>query len=104
MSELYELVKKTEALCSALPEVVDRLVSLEGLHEQGELCNSLQPQDTHGFVSHGKLCFNSCISLSLVYCNLFKDGYHLESNGVDNFLWIKVSTCAMQFQRLSCHT
>lgn len=34
VTELYELVKKTEALSSAIPEVVDRLVSLEGLHEQ----------------------------------------------------------------------
>jgi len=34
VTELYELVKKSETLCSALPEVVDRLVSLEDLHEQ----------------------------------------------------------------------
>lgn len=36
VSDLYELVKKSEVLCSALPEVVDRLVSLEGLHEQAQ--------------------------------------------------------------------
>ncbi|XP_066973011.1 dynactin subunit 2 isoform X2 [Macrobrachium rosenbergii] len=34
VTELYELVKKTESLCSAVPEVVDRLVSLETLHDQ----------------------------------------------------------------------
>ncbi|KAK4325893.1 hypothetical protein Pmani_003550 [Petrolisthes manimaculis] len=34
VSELYELAKKTEALCSALPEVVNRLKSLEALHNQ----------------------------------------------------------------------
>ncbi|XP_042869070.1 dynactin subunit 2-like [Penaeus japonicus] len=46
VSELYELVKKTEALCSALPEVVDRLVSLEGLHEQAmQFSGSLKQLD-----------------------------------------------------------
>ncbi|KAK7085465.1 Dynactin subunit 2, partial [Halocaridina rubra] len=34
VTELYELVKKTEALSSTVPEVVERLVSLEGLHDQ----------------------------------------------------------------------
>ncbi|XP_053645230.1 dynactin subunit 2 isoform X2 [Cherax quadricarinatus] len=34
VSELYELVKKTEGLCSTLPEVVKRLMSLEAMHEQ----------------------------------------------------------------------
>ncbi|XP_071530050.1 dynactin subunit 2 [Panulirus ornatus] len=46
VSELYELVKKTEALCSALPEVVDRLVSLEALHDQAmQFSGSLKQLD-----------------------------------------------------------
>ncbi|KAG7174399.1 dynactin subunit 2-like [Homarus americanus] len=46
VSELYELVKKTEALCSALPEVVNRLVSLEALHEQAmQFSGSLKQLD-----------------------------------------------------------
>ena len=33
--ELYELVKKWNAVSETLPHVVDRLVSLKDLHEQG---------------------------------------------------------------------
>ena len=36
MNELYELMKKSEVLCSALPEIVDRMVSLEALHDEGK--------------------------------------------------------------------
>ncbi|KAG0711902.1 Dynactin subunit 2-A [Chionoecetes opilio] len=46
VSELYELVKKTESLCSALPEVVNRLVSLEALHDQAmQFSGSLKQLD-----------------------------------------------------------
>lgn len=46
VSELYELVKKTETLCSALPEVVNRLVSLEALHDQAmQFSGSLKQLD-----------------------------------------------------------
>ena len=33
--ELYELVKKWNSVAETLPNVVDRLVSLKDLHEQG---------------------------------------------------------------------
>lgn len=33
--ELYELVKKWNSVSETLPHVVDRLVSLKDLHEQG---------------------------------------------------------------------
>uniref|UniRef100_A0A0P4WA46 Dynactin subunit 2 n=1 Tax=Scylla olivacea TaxID=85551 RepID=A0A0P4WA46_SCYOL len=46
VSELYELVKKIETLCSALPEVVNRLVSLEALHDQAmQFSGSLKQLD-----------------------------------------------------------
>lgn len=35
ISELYELVKKWETTAEILPQVVDRLLSLKELHEQG---------------------------------------------------------------------
>ena len=35
VSELYELVKKWEAVGDSLPQVVDRMVALKDLHEQG---------------------------------------------------------------------
>jgi len=34
VSELYELLKKTEMLCTELPDIVDRMVVLKELHEQ----------------------------------------------------------------------
>ena len=34
IAELYESMKKTEALCSSVPAVMERLMALEGLHEQ----------------------------------------------------------------------
>lgn len=34
ISELYELVQKSEGMSSALPDIVDRLETLEGLHDQ----------------------------------------------------------------------
>uniref|UniRef100_A0A6A7FV30 Dynactin subunit 2-like n=1 Tax=Hirondellea gigas TaxID=1518452 RepID=A0A6A7FV30_9CRUS len=43
VQELYELVQKCDVLCSALPEVVERLVALQGLHhEAGEFGRTLQ--------------------------------------------------------------
>ena len=35
ISELYDLVHQSESMAAALPEVVDRLEALQGLHEQG---------------------------------------------------------------------
>jgi hypothetical protein len=35
ISELYDLVHQSESMASALPEVVDRLEALQGLHDQG---------------------------------------------------------------------
>ena len=35
ISELYDLVQRSEGTAQALPEVVDRLDALQGLHEQG---------------------------------------------------------------------
>ena len=35
ISELYDLVHQSESMAVALPEVVDRLEALQGLHEQG---------------------------------------------------------------------
>ncbi|CAL4063134.1 unnamed protein product [Meganyctiphanes norvegica] len=62
VSELYELVKKSETLCSALPEVVDRLVSLEDLHEQAmqfsrsvKQLDSAQSQLTNALQSNADL-------------------------------------------------
>ena len=37
VDRLYELVQRSEGLSQALPEVVDRMDALQGLHEQGEL-------------------------------------------------------------------
>lgn len=38
VNELYELVKKTETLSQILPQTLDRLLSLESLHIQGNVC------------------------------------------------------------------
>ena len=35
ISELYDLVQRSEGTAQALPEVVDRLDALQGLHDQG---------------------------------------------------------------------
>lgn len=35
IAELYELAKKVDDLSTSLPQVVERLVSLKDLHEQG---------------------------------------------------------------------
>ena len=35
INELYELSKKVDELSTSLPQVVERLVSLKELHEQG---------------------------------------------------------------------
>jgi len=37
ISELYDLVHQSESMAAALPEVVDRLETLQGLHEQGSI-------------------------------------------------------------------
>ncbi|RXG53173.1 Dynactin subunit 2, partial [Armadillidium vulgare] len=37
VSELYDLMKKCEVLTAALPEIVDRLSSVENLHQEGVL-------------------------------------------------------------------
>ena len=34
---MFELTKKWEATAESLPQVVDRLVSLQDLHEQGKI-------------------------------------------------------------------
>ena len=36
ISELYDLVHQSESMAAALPEVVDRLEALQGLHDQGK--------------------------------------------------------------------
>ena len=36
VEELHELLQKCEVLCSALPDVVERLVALQGLHHEGK--------------------------------------------------------------------
>ena len=36
VNELYETVQKVESVGKVLPAVVDRLESLQGLHDQGE--------------------------------------------------------------------
>jgi hypothetical protein len=36
ISELYDLVHQSESMAEALPEVVDRLEALQGLHNQGQ--------------------------------------------------------------------
>jgi dynactin-2 len=36
LNTLYDLVQKSEAMGAALPELVDRLDALQGLHEKGE--------------------------------------------------------------------
>ncbi|XP_076049147.1 dynactin subunit 2 [Oratosquilla oratoria] len=46
INELYDLVKNSEALCCALPEVLDRLVSIEALHDQAmQFSKSLKQLD-----------------------------------------------------------
>jgi dynactin-2 len=47
VSELYELLKKTDALCASLPQVADRLVILKELHEQAlQFTKALTQLDT----------------------------------------------------------
>ena len=36
ISELYDLVHQSQSMAAALPEVVDRLEALQGLHDQGK--------------------------------------------------------------------
>ncbi len=36
VAELYELVKKWDAMADTLPHIVDRLSALKDLHEQGK--------------------------------------------------------------------
>ena len=36
IADLYDLAKKWEATAETLPQVVDRLISLKDLHEQGK--------------------------------------------------------------------
>lgn len=46
VQELHELMQKCDVLCSALPEVVERLVALQGLHnEAGQFGRTLQQLD-----------------------------------------------------------
>ncbi len=35
LNELYDLVQKCDGMAAALPEIVDRLETLQGLHQQG---------------------------------------------------------------------
>ena len=41
VSEVYEFMKKLEPLFSVLPTVVDRLLSLKTLHEEGKILNPM---------------------------------------------------------------
>ena len=36
IDELYDSVQKCDGMAAALPDVVDRLETLQGLHQQGE--------------------------------------------------------------------
>ena len=36
IDELYESVQKYDGMAAALPDIVDRLETLQGLHQQGE--------------------------------------------------------------------
>ncbi|KAF2348561.1 Dynamitin [Trinorchestia longiramus] len=46
VQELYELMQKCDVMCCALPEVVDRLVALQGLHnEASQFRRTLQQLD-----------------------------------------------------------
>lgn len=58
INELYELSKKVDELSTTLPQVVERLVSLKELHEQG---NFFFPLNTHTHfrieISSGKILF-----------------------------------------------
>ena len=46
IDELYESVQKYDGMAAALPDIVDRLETLQGLHQQGELVKEIgnQPQ------------------------------------------------------------
>lgn len=44
INELYDLVQKSEGMSNALPEIVDRLEALQGLHGQGEIIQETKRQ------------------------------------------------------------
>ena len=44
VAELYELMKKWDAVADSLPHIVDRLTALKDLHEQGQWWSAVMGQ------------------------------------------------------------
>ncbi len=68
VSELYEMVKKWDAVVDTLPHVVDRLTALNDLHEQGQChCQiSYYYPSGWGIVIACNICPSVCPCMQLV--------------------------------------
>lgn len=79
ISELYEIVKKWDSLSDTLPNIVDRLSSLNQLHEQGAMLSPETRSEALLCVSVSALQFSQALAhLDTSQQNIAE---HLQSHG-----------------------
>lgn len=62
VSQLYDVVQKWDAMSTSIPQVVQRLITVKELHEQGE--NEQELELVHGVGDEWWLCFLSPVPRS----------------------------------------